>query len=84
MAGWPLFTVGDDKQELELDDSEEDFKGVNDLLVSSTEGPMVVSLELVTSTAVEDEDVGCSAACTVFWDQDPVSLILLYMTTADM
>ena len=84
MAGWPLFTVGDDKQELELEDTEEDFEGVNDLLVSSTDGPMIVAVELGTSTAVAAEDVGCSAACTVFWDQDPVSLVLIHVTAADL
>jgi hypothetical protein len=66
-----------------LEDSDEDFEGVNSLLVSSTDGPMIVSLEFVTSTAVEDEDVGCSAACTVFWDQDPVGVVLLCLTTTD-
>jgi hypothetical protein len=84
MAGSPLFVFGEDKQELELEDCDEDFEGVNHLLVSSTDGPMIVSLEFRTSTAVEAEDVGCSTACTVFWDQDPVSLAPLYLTAADL
>jgi hypothetical protein len=78
MAGYPLFTVGDDKQELELEDSESSFEGLDDLLVSSTDGPIMVSLELGTSTAVQADDVGCSASCTVFWDQDTVSFVPKY------
>jgi hypothetical protein len=84
MAGSPLFVFGEDKQELELEDCDEDFEGVDHLLVSSTDGPMIVALEFRTSTAVEAEDVGCSTACTVFWDQDPVSLATLYPTAADL
>jgi hypothetical protein len=84
MAGSPLFVFGEDKQELELEDCDEDFEGVNHLWVSSTDGPMIVSLEFRTSTAVEAEDVGCSTACTVFWDQDPVSLAPLHLTAADL
>ena len=72
MNGWPIFTFGDDLQELELQDSES-FEAVNGLLISELNGPMVMSFELETSTAVATEDMCISAACTVFWDLDPVS-----------